>query len=426
MRHALEGRAVAADYVAAFMPIDVEAVRAQFPSLHRTVAEQPAAYLDGPGGTQVPQRVIDAMTNYLSAGGANFGGAFVTSRETVAVTEAARAAIAALFNAAPDEIAFGQNMTSITFAVSRALAETWEPGDNIVLTHLDHDANVTTWTLAAREVGVEVRWLDFDPDAGCRLVTEPLESLLDERTRLVAVTHASNAVGTIVDVGAVIETAHRAGALTYVDAVHYSPHGLIDVAATGVDFLVASAYKFFGPHTGCLYGRREILAELDPYKVRPAPDKPPDKWETGTQSFESLAGVTAAVEYLASLGEGGDLRSRLASAMEAIASYEGKLARRFLRGLNTVEGATLYGMPFADGRTPTFAIDVVGVRPAEVARRLGDRGIFVYAGHHYAVEVMDRLGVSEQGGLVRIGFVHYNTLDEVDRVLEAVADVSRA
>ncbi len=402
------------------MALDIEAVRAQFPALRRTVGETPAAYLDGPGGTQVPSRVIDAMANFLSSGGSNLGGPFVTSRETNTVTESARAAVAALFNAGPDEIAFGQNMTSLTFAASRALAATWEPGDNVVVTRLDHDGNVWPWVRAARDAGVDVRWLDFDPDEGGRLEVEALGGLLDGRTRLVAVTHASNALGTIVDIEPIVAAAHEAGARTYVDAVHYSPHRVIDVAASGTDFLVASAYKFFGPHTGCLFGRREILDGLDAYKLRPAPDKPPDKWETGTQSFESLAGVSAAVDYLASLGEGTELRSRLVSAMDSIGSHESKLARRFLRGLNTVEGVTLYGMPFAEGRTPTFAIDIEGVRPAQAARHLGDQGIFVWSGNYYAVEVMDRLGVSDRGGLVRIGFVHYNTVNEVDRVLEAL------
>jgi len=403
------------------MPIDVDATRAQFPALLRTVGDRPAAYLDGPGGTQVPDRVIEAIGGFLRAGGSNLGGPFVTSRETDVVTESARGAVGALFNASPDEIAFGQNMTSLTFAVSRALAATWEPGDNIVLTRLDHDGNVWPWVRAAQETGVEVRWLDFDPDTGCRLQAEALSSLLDGRTRLVAFTHASNAVGTIVDIGSVVADAHRSGALTYVDAVHYSPHGLVDVAATGTDFLVASAYKFFGPHTGCLYGRSEVLHELDAYKLRPAPNKPPGKWETGTQSFESLAGVTAAIDYLASLGEGETLRRRLVSSMTAIGEYERTLSERFLDGINAMDRVTLYGGPTAEGRTPTFALDVGGVPPAEVSRRLGDQGIFVWSGDYYAVEVMRRLGVADEGGLVRIGFVHYNTVDEVDRVLEALA-----
>ncbi|GMQ85171.1 MAG: cysteine desulfurase-like protein [Acidimicrobiia bacterium] len=404
------------------MPLDVDAIRAQFPALLRTVGDRPAAYLDGPGGTQVPDRAIAAIGGFLRAGGSNLGAPFVTSRETATVTESARVSIGALFNASPDEIVFGQNMTTLTFAMSRALAATWEQGDNIVLTRLDHDANVWPWVRAAQETGVELRWLDFDPDAGCRLHGETLSGLLDERTRLVAVTHASNAVGTIVDIGSVVEDAHRANALTYVDAVHYSPHRLVDVAAIGTDFLVASAYKFFGPHTGCLYGRRQVLDELDAYKIRPAPDKAPDKWETGTQSFESLAGVTAAVDYIASLGEQTEssLRSRLVSAMAAIGDYEETLSARFLDGIDGMGRVTLYGENNAEGRTPTFALSVEGVPPAEVSRRLGEQGIFVWSGDYYAVEVMRRLGKADQG-LVRIGFVHYNTAGEVDRVLEALA-----
>ena len=405
------------------MPIDIDAVRAQFPALRRTQNGRQVAYLDGPGGTQVPDRVIEAIAGLLRDGASNHGGPFVTSHETDAVTERARSAVAALFNASPAEIAFGQNMTSLTFAVSRALANTWTSGDNLVVTRLDHDGNVWPWVRAAEEAGVEVRYLDFDPDKGCRLAVETLGELMDKRTRLVAVTHASNAVGTIVDVAAVVETAHAGGALTYVDAVHYSPHGLVDVAATGTDFLVASAYKFFGPHTGCLYGRYEILDELDAYKLRPAPVKPPGKWETGTQSFESLAGVAAAVDYLASLGTGDGLREQIVSAMGEIGDHESKLARRFLKGLNLLDGATLHGMPFATGRTPTFAISLDGVPPAEVAKALGDEGIFVWDGDYYAVEVMDRLGVADRGGLVRVGFVHYNTTEEVDRVLHALASI---
>jgi len=405
------------------MPLDIEATRAQFPALRRTVDGRQVAYLDGPGGTQVPERVIDAMAGLLRDGVSNHGGPFVTSRESDAVTERARAGIAALFNASPHEIVFGQNMTSLTFAVSRAIAATWEPGDNVVVTRLDHDGNVWPWVRAAADAAVEVRYLNFDPDNGCRLETDSLGDLLDERTRLVAVTHASNAVGTIVDVAPIVAAAHDAGAITYVDAVHYSPHGIIDVAATGTDFLAASSYKFYGPHTGCLYGRFELLDTLDAYKIRPPSDKPPDKWETGTQSFESLAGVAAAIDYIASLGEETEetLRGSLISAMSVLGEYERILSQRFLDGIGGMDRITLYGPPSAEGRTPTFAIDVAGIATAEVARRLGDQGIFVWSGDYYAVEVMDRLGVADRGGLVRIGFVHYNSLDEVDRVLEALS-----
>jgi cysteine desulfurase family protein (TIGR01976 family) len=404
--------------------LNIEAIRSQFPALARVVEGKPAAYLDGPGGTQVPESVIDAMAGFMRDGGSNHGGPFVTSRETDAVVAAARSAVADLFGARPEEIAFGQNMTSLTLSVSRALGSTWMVGDNIVVTRLDHDANVWPWVIAARDAGVDVRWIDFDPDDGCRLDLEHLDRLIDPRTRLVAVTHASNAVGTITDVRTVIDAAHAAGALTYVDAVHFSPHGLLDVAALGTDFLAASAYKFFGPHTGCLYGRSDVLERTVAYKIRPAPDDPPGKWETGTQSFESLAGVSAAVDYIASLGEGPTRRKRIESAMQGIGVYERGLSKRFLEGISASPGITLFGRGGADGRTPTFAISVDGMHPDEVATALGDLGIFVWSGDYYAVEVMRRLAVADRGGLVRIGFVHYNTVEEVDRVVAAIGELS--
>jgi cysteine desulfurase family protein (TIGR01976 family) len=278
--------------------------------------------------------------------------------------------------------------------------------------------------IAARDANTEVRWLDFDPDDGCHLETETITNIIDERTRLVAMTHASNAVGTITDPRPVIEAAHAVGALTYVDAVHYSPHGLVDVAALGTDFLAASAYKFFGPHTGCLYGRSEVLESVAAYKLRAAPDTPPDKWETGTQSFESLAGVAAAVDYISSLGAGETRRDQLRSAMERIGVYERSLSERFLDGVADIPGVTLYGRDVTNGRTPTFAVSVDGEHPDAVARALGDQGIFVWSGDYYAVEVMRRLGVADHGGLVRIGFAHYNTVEEVDRVLGALSRIA--
>jgi cysteine desulfurase family protein (TIGR01976 family) len=406
------------------MAFDVSSVREQFPALQRMVGGQAAAYLDGPGGTQVPESVIDAMAGFMRAGGSNHGGPFATSRETDAVTESSRSAIADLFGASPDEIAFGQNMTSLTLSVSRALGATWNPGDNVVVTRLDHDGDVWPWVIAARDAGAEVRWIDFDPEDGCRLMTETIGDIVDRRTRLVAMTHASNAVGTVTDPRPAIEAAHAVGALTYVDAVHYSPHGLLDVAALGTDFLAASAYKFFGPHTGCLYGRREVLESVEAYKIRPAPDVPPEKWETGTQSFESLAGVAAAVDYLASLGTGATRRDQLRSAMEAIGEYERSLSERFLNGIADISGVALYGRSVPDGRTPTFAVSVDGTHPDGVAETLGDQGIFVWSGDYYAVEVMRRLGVADQGGLVRIGFAHYNTAEEVDRVVAALGELT--
>lgn len=406
--------------------LDPFPLRAQFPALQQTVDGRPAVFLDGPGGTQVPQRVIDAIGGYLAQGSSNLGGPFRTSRQTNEIVEAARQAAADLLNARrPEEIVFGQNMTSLTFAISRALARTWRPGDEIVVTRLDHDANISPWLLAAEDRGITVRWLDFDP-ADCTLKVDQLPHLLNERTRLVAVTYASNAVGSITNVRRVTELAHQVGALVYVDSVHYAPHGPIDVQDLACDFLVSSAYKYFGPHTGVLYGRYELLDELVAYKVRPAPARPPGKWETGTQSFESLAGVTAAVDYLADIGgKGGTRRQRLVRAMTHIKEYEMGLSERFLNGAATIPGLRVYGITDRerlDERSPTFAVSVEGYTPEEVATRLGAQGIFVWHGHYYAVAVMERLGLLDKGGLVRIGFVHYNTAEEVDRVLVALAE----
>lgn len=405
------------------MTFDIASVRAGFPALDRTLDGRQVAYLDGPGGTQVHRSVIEAMADFMERGGSNLGGTFATSVETNAVGAAARSAVADLFGARSNEIVFGQNMTSLTYAMSRALARTWNVGDNIILTKLDHDANVSPWMQAASDAGVEVRFVDFNPDDGCDLDLETLDAALDTNTQLVAFTHASNAIGTITPVVDVVERAHSVGALTYLDAVHYSPHGFIDVLESGTDFLVASAYKWFGPHTGCLYGRDEILSELAPYKLRPAPANSPDKWETGTQSFESLAGVTAAVNYIASLGHGSTRRAQIASAYEAIGAHDRLLSDRFLAGIDSMESVTLFGQSTHVGRTSTFAIDIDGVSPATVADSLGANGCFVWSGDYYAYEVMHRLGKAPQG-LVRIGFVHYNTEEEVERVLGEISKLS--
>lgn len=407
-------------------PLNPVPLRAQFPALQLEVNGNTAVFLDGPGGTQTPQPVINAMSGYLASGGSNLGGPFPTSRQTGAVVAAARAAMADFLNARPAEIAFGQNMTSLTFALSRALAQTWDAGDEIVVTRLDHDANITPWTLAARDRGVTVRWLDFDP-ADCTLKLDELPGLLNEKTRLVAVTYASNAVGSISDVRGVVEMAHVAGALVYVDAVHYAPHDLIDVQALDCDFLVSSAYKYFGPHTGVLYGKEEHLEALEAYKVRPAPAHGPGKWETGTQSFESLAGVTAAIDYLAEIGDGETRRAHLVAAMARIKAHEMSLSQRFLAGATAVPGLCVYGVTDVEElekRTPTFAVSLDGYTPQELAAHLGEEGIFVWHGHYYAVAVMERLGLLEEGGLVRIGFVHYNTAAEVDRLLATLTNLA--
>jgi cysteine desulfurase family protein (TIGR01976 family) len=362
--------------------------------------------------------VIAAISSALQSGISNLGSPFAPSQLSESILTDARAAMADLYNAAsPDEIAFGQNMTSHTFAISRALAATWDPGDEIVLTRMDHDANVSPWLRAAADRDVTVRWVDFDdylldPDA--------FPPVLRPRTRLVAVTAASNALGTVTDIAAISQRVRQSDALLYVDAVHAAPHRLIDVQAWDVDFLVSSAYKFYGPHIGILYGKHGLLETAPAFKVRPAPEHGPDRWETGTQSFEAIAGVTAAVDYLASLGGGESRRERLASAYEAIRDYEGRLSDRFMAGIAEMSHVEQFGLAEGD-RTSTFSIAVDGVPIEGVAAKLATRGIYVTHGTYYAVEVMQSLG---KDGLVRIGFVHYNTPREVDEVLSALDDLA--
>lgn len=367
----------------------------------------------------MPEDVIVAMSDVLRGGVSNLGGGFASSEVAELATTAARRAMARMLGTEPDRVSFGQNMTSLTFAMSRSIASTWREGDAIVLTSLDHDANYTPWVMAARDAGVQVRVADFDAATGL-LGPEALMALIDEDVRLVALGLASNALGSVVDVARVADAAHGVGALVYVDAVHAAPHRRIDVEALGCDFLAVSSYKFFGPHTGILYGRPGPMSRLDAYKVRPAPSDPPGKWETGTQSFESLAGVAAAVGYLESLGDGS-----LDTAFAAIEEHETTLGRRFLDGLDRMRHVTLFGPPHTGpDRVSTFALEVSGVRPDHVARRMADAGVWVWAGHHYAINVMNRLGKLDSGGLVRIGFVHYNTIEEVDRALEVLADLA--
>jgi cysteine desulfurase family protein (TIGR01976 family) len=381
------------------------------------------AYLDGPGGTQTPQLVIDAMSGPLRHGVSNLGGGFGSSNDAETIVAEGRRAMADFFGAAPNEISFGQNMTSITFAVSRSLTRSWKPGDAIVVTSLDHDANFTPWARAAEDAGIEVRIAHFETATG-ELDPAEIAGLLDERVKLVATCVASNAIGTLVDVEQITRLAHDAGALVYLDAVHAGPHHLVDVGSIGCDFVVASAYKFFGPHTGILYGRIDRLAELDFYKVRPAPSDPPDKLETGTQSFESIAGVRAAVDYLAGLGDGGDRRAALESAYARIRDHEVSLSARFIEGVSGMEKVRIHGVPTADGdRVSTFALSVDGMQAAEAAARMSGLGLYVWSGHYYALNAMEQLGFLDQGGLLRIGFVHYNTTDEVDRALMALGSL---
>jgi len=404
---------------------DAADIRDQFPALKRRVNGKPAVYLDGPGGTQVPQGVIDAMSALMLEGGSNHGGQFVTSVESEQISEDARRAGADLLGAHPSEIVFGQNMTSLTFSMSRALAATWEPGDEVVVTNLDHDANITPWAMAAADRGVTVRTVDFTPDGP--LDYEGLEAVLGDRTKLVAVTAASNALGTRTEVARVAAAARSVGALSFIDGVHNTPHSMVDVTAWDCDFYVCSAYKFFGPHTGMMFGKQHLLESLTAYKVRASSTEGPGKWETGTQSFESLAGVTAAVDFIASLGQGNTRRDKIVSAMAAVESHGTEVTDRFLSGVAETPGVSVAGV--TDGavpRTSTFAVSVDGIAPDAVAGALSDRGIFAVSGHYYAVAVMERLGVLDQGGLTRLGFVAYNTLDEVDTALAALGEIANS
>ena len=397
--------------------LDVDELRNEFPAFSGS-----QIFLDGPAGTQTPRRVIDAVSGAMAWSMSNVGGDFPSSYHSSDLVNRARQAGADLTGGAPEEIVLGPNMTSLTFALSRALAEEWQEGDRIVLSALDHDANVTPWVLAARSRGVEIAFAELGDDASLDL--DHLDSIVDERTRLVAVTGCSNAFGTLIDVSRVAASAARVGALSYVDAVHLAPHSYLDVEAIGCDFLVCSAYKFFGPHLGILWGRRSHLSRLPAFKVRPAPDSGPGRWETGTPPFELLAGFVAAVDYLASLGWGGDRRGALESAFREIGEQESLLGERFLAGLG--DNVKLIGPPTMAGRVSTFAVDIAGIPAPEVSKRLGELGIATWAGHYYAVEPMRRLGFLDGGGLVRIGFLHINTPSEVDAVLDGLAQIAGA
>jgi cysteine desulfurase family protein (TIGR01976 family) len=408
--------------------LDLQAVRQQFPSLALQVDGQPVVYLDNPAGTQVPQRVIDRTTAYWRTMNANHGGVFQTSQQSDALMAEVRQAAAAFVNApSAEDVVFGPNMTTLTFAMSRAIGRELEPGDEIVVTRLEHDANVSPW-LALQERGVVVRFADIRVPE-CTIDMEDLQRQINRRTRLVAVTHASNAVGTIPDLAAIARIAHAAGAWLWVDAVHFGPHGLIDVQAIDCDFLVCSSYKFYGPHQGLLYGRRELLQRLRPYKVRPAPDEGPGRWETGTQNHECLAGMLGAFEYLAQLG-GADRveRGALESAMRRISAHERALVARLIDGLQQIRGVRLYGITDfnqLDHRAPTVSLTWAPHSPEALARWLAEHQVFTWHGDHYAYEVIARLGLAEQGGTLRIGIAHYNTASEIDLVLELLAGFRR-
>jgi cysteine desulfurase family protein (TIGR01976 family) len=381
----------------------IEAVRARFTALQR-----PLAFFDGPGGTQVPDSVIEAIAGYLRSSNANSGGPFATSNATDELSERARATAAGFLNATPDEVLFGANMTSLNFALTRAAARDWQAGDEIVCTKLDHDGNVSPWLQLARDKSLTVHFADVDDD--CRLDLDHLRSLVTERTRVVAFPWASNAVGTVTPVAEIAAIAHESGALAWVDAVHYGPHGPIDVSAWGCDVLVCSPYKYFGPHMGLAFGREELLRSWRPYKVRPAADEPVGhRFELGTCQHELLAGFVAAVDYVHSLG------------WDAITAYERALGQRFLDGLPT--DVDLHGLPTMEGRVPTFCFSVPGRTAQSVAEHLAEREVAVWWGNYYALETMRLLGLDEVDGAVRAGIVHYNTAEEVDRLLAGVAEL---
>jgi cysteine desulfurase family protein (TIGR01976 family) len=443
--------------------LDLTHVRSQFPSLSQTVNGHPAAFLDGPGGTQVPQRVIDAIADYLRRDNANTGGAHSTSRRTDTMIAEARAAMADFLHCGADEVAFGPNMTTLTFAMSRAIGRDLKPGDEIVVTRLDHDANVSPWLAMAEDRGITVRWAEIH-DEDCTLDMADLASKINAKTKLVAAGYASNAVGTINPVKEIVRLAHAAGALAYIDAVHYGPHGLIDVAALDCDFLVCSTYKFFGPHMGVLFGKREHLKRLRPYKVRPNTNAIPNCWEWGTLNHECIAGIAACVEYIADLGrgpangvtngatnkgvphssrlskggndaagtsgfnEGGgtDRRAAIEAAYAAIHEHERALLDRIITGLLKMPGLKIYGITdparFHE-RCATLAVRIPSHTPLELSTKLGDRGFFTWDGNYYALNLTEHLDVEKSGGFLRIGLVHYNTADEVDRLLAALREI---
>ncbi len=409
----------------------IQKCRIQFPALAREHDGQPAIFLDGPAGTQVTQSVIDAISHYYCTCNANHGGQFATSRESDVLVQQAHQALADFVGADNwREIVFGANMTSLTFAFSRAVSQTWSAGDNIVVTRLDHDANVSTWALAARDQQVEVRYADIHKQ-DCTLDVDDLKSKIDERTRLVAVGFASNSSGSINPVKEITAYAKQFQTQVFIDAVHSAPHRLIDVAGIGCDFLACSTYKFFGPHIGVLWARSEILENLEAYKVRPSSMDIPDKWMTGTQNFASLCGSRAAVDYIADLGrtlaDDGSLsrREALQVAYAAITKYEDDLCTNMIAGLKSIEGLRIHGITEDERmqeRVPTVSVTHPKLTAAELANQLGERGIYAWDGNYYALELTEQLGL-EPDGMVRLGLVHYNTQQEVDRLITALKEI---
>lgn len=408
---------------------DVHAVRQQFPALQELFDGRPGIFFDNPGGTQVPQRVISAISDYFVRSNANTHGGFATSIRSDAIIDDARQAAADLLGADTDEIVFGNNMTTLAFALSRTLVPELKRGDEVVVTRLDHDANVSPWLRLAEDAGAEVRWADVDTET-CTLDMEHLQSLITARTKVVAVGYASNAMGTINDVKTIIGWAKAVGAYSFIDAVQYAPHGFIDVKALDCDFLACSAYKFFGPHVGILYGKREHLQRLRAYRVRPAGEALPGKWETGTKNHEGLAGTGAAIDYLADLGvrygnapASASRREKLRAAWQVIEPYEQQLAEKLIRGLQAIPGVRIYGITNRDElhkRVATVSIRKEGATPQQLATALFAQNIFAWEGNFYALAISERLGVEQSGGLLRLGLAHYNTAEEVDRCLRVL------
>jgi cysteine desulfurase family protein (TIGR01976 family) len=418
------------------MPLNLSQIRQQFPSLDR-----PAIFFDNPGGTQIARQSAERIQRYLLECNANHEGAFATSKQSDAVLAEAHVAVADFLNAAgSEEIVFGNNMTTLTLHLSRSLVRTFNPGDEILVTRLDHDANISPWLLAAEDRGCKVTWIDFDVEEGT-LKLDEFERAFARKPKLAAFGYASNALGTVNPVRKITEMAHAAGTLVYVDAVQYAPHGPIDVQDLGVDFLVCSSYKFFGPHAGALYGRHELLEELKAYKVRPATNSLPGKWETGTQNHEGIAGVLGALEYLEWLGKtfGSEqeegLRERgytgrrleLKKAMTALRAYEFELSRKLLQTLERIPGLRLYGLTDPqrlDERVPTYSFRLKGKHPRRVAEELAAANIYVWDGNYYALAITERLGLEADGGMVRVGAAHYNMLEEVDRLGEVLQKIA--
>jgi cysteine desulfurase family protein (TIGR01976 family) len=410
--------------------LDLAWVRSQFPALAQTVNGHPAVFLDGPGGTQVSRQVIDAIADYLARDNANTGGAYPTSRNTDHMIAEARLAMGDFLNCDADQIVFGPNMTTLTFAISQALGRELGPGDEIVLTLLDHDANFSPWK-ALEEKGATIRTVKFN-ESDCTLDMDDLAAKVGERTALVAVGYASNAVGTINNIAEVVRLARQAGALSYIDAVHYAPHGPIDVRALNCDLLVCSTYKFFGPHMGVLYGKREHLKRLRPYKLRPNTDNIPNCWEWGTMNHECIAGIKACVDYWEELGKRTQpavtsRRAAILAAHEAIHGHERRMMEKMIAGLLAIPGLKLYGISNPqrfENRCSTFAVRIEGHTPLELATKLGERGFFTWDGNYYALNLTEQLDVERMGGFLRIGLVHYNTMEEVERLLGALREIA--